>query len=509
MGVLWRLRCLLPGLNVRHTSLRFRRKAALRAASGESSPTASSPSSVPSAGTGKIKRFTLVLLLGLTLSQIAPLALSPLAYARWERVVEVITMVCLSYIMISVGYEFELDKSNLRACRKDYLIACVAAALPWILVSIYLKLAFPGTLTWSFALLMGRFAAPTSAGILFSMLEAAGLKQTWLFAKARVLAIFDDLDTILLMIPLKMCLVGFKWELTFDAILVTALLGLTWFKLHAIRLPRTWGWTMFYGALITLAGELIEVVTHGRLNMEVLLPAFCLGCMIFTSYTGESGSEGRAAFEEMEAGAEKAKDYISTAFMLLVGLSMPSTFVATCQGACTPPVMAFHIFMVTLFMTLGKMFLVMCYKKEVKTRTRLALSLGMCPRGEVGAGIIAISLGLGVRGPAVTVAVLSLALNLLLSSLYIIGVIKLLGKNPEELAPPSEGSATATAAKGRMPRQRMVRTRGSLWPPTGFARPHRAAGLAAPPPARWHQQHFVRPLPHRLPPLLGPGLLGH
>ena len=41
------------------------------------------------------------------------------------------------------------------------------------------------------------------AGILFSMLEAAGMKETWLFQKARVLAIFDDLDTILLMVPLK------------------------------------------------------------------------------------------------------------------------------------------------------------------------------------------------------------------------------------------------------------------------------------------------------------------
>ena len=44
------------------------------------------------------------------------------------------------------------------------------------------------------------------------MLEAAGMKDTWLFRKARVLAIFDDLDTVLLMIPLKVVLVGFKWE---------------------------------------------------------------------------------------------------------------------------------------------------------------------------------------------------------------------------------------------------------------------------------------------------------
>ena len=31
---------------------------------------------------------------------------------------------------------------------------------------------------WKQALLAGRFAAPTSAGILFTMLEAAGMKQS-------------------------------------------------------------------------------------------------------------------------------------------------------------------------------------------------------------------------------------------------------------------------------------------------------------------------------------------
>jgi len=62
------------------------------------------------------------------------------------------------------------------------------------------------------ALLVGRFAAPTSAGILFAMLSAAGLGMAWLFNKARILAIFDDLDTTLLMIPLQMMYVGFSVE---------------------------------------------------------------------------------------------------------------------------------------------------------------------------------------------------------------------------------------------------------------------------------------------------------
>jgi hypothetical protein len=33
------------------------------------------------------------------------------------------------------------------------------------------------------------------------------------FRKARVLAIFDDLDTVLLMIPLKMMIVGLRWQM--------------------------------------------------------------------------------------------------------------------------------------------------------------------------------------------------------------------------------------------------------------------------------------------------------
>lgn len=55
--------------------------------------------------------------------------------------------------------------------------------------------------------------APTSAGILFTMLAAAGLRREWIYKKTQVLAIFDDLDTILLMIPLQIFMIGFKWQL--------------------------------------------------------------------------------------------------------------------------------------------------------------------------------------------------------------------------------------------------------------------------------------------------------
>ena len=52
------------------------------------------------------------------------------------------------------------------------------------------------------ALPAGRFAAPTSAGVFFAMPASAGLSATWLFTQARILVMFDDLDTVLPMIPL-------------------------------------------------------------------------------------------------------------------------------------------------------------------------------------------------------------------------------------------------------------------------------------------------------------------
>ena len=109
----------------------------------------------------------------------------------------------------SIGYEFEIDKSNLRQYGWDYVVAMSAAAFPWIFASAYFVFVLlpPETWglgqTWKESLLAGRFAASTSAGVKLAMLAAAGLSITWMFRKVRILTIFDDVDTILLMIPLK------------------------------------------------------------------------------------------------------------------------------------------------------------------------------------------------------------------------------------------------------------------------------------------------------------------
>lgn len=389
--------------------------------------------------------YTVMLLAGLAFSQLAAAKMSHAAYSQFGKIVGLATMFCLSFLMVHVGNEFVLEKSNLKGYAKDYAVAMSAAGLPWLFVACWLVFALPGSMAWGPALLMARFAAPTSAGILFSMLEAAGFKETWLFKKARVLAIFDDLDTILLMIPLKMFLVGFKWELAFDAVFVSCCLVFAWKKLHRIRLPSSWNWTMLYAALVTALCEGMYFLTSGRVHVEVLLPAFALGCMTRMCMPEDEWCEILDEAEE-----EKVKNMVSTGFMLLVGLSMPSLFSA--GGAqMSSLAIAGHVLAVSILMVVGKMMLLFCYKDEADLRTRLALSLGMCPRGEVGAGVIAISLGLGMRGTPVTIAVLSLAVNLLLSSGFIMAIDRLMRSSRPLAAEASTSSSSSSTSTASLP----------------------------------------------------------
>jgi len=69
-----------------------------------------------------------------------------------------------------------------------------------------------------------------------------------------------------------------------------------------------------------------------------------------------------------------------------------------------------------------------CDRKEAHRLERLALAIGMWPRGEVGAGILVVSLSYGIGGPVLTVAILSLALNLLLTGVFIVIVKRLLAR---------------------------------------------------------------------------------
>jgi len=386
----------------------------------------------------KVLLFSVLLIVGLIISQFMDKLTGDSKTAT--EIVRILTMIMLGFIMIHVGYEFEIDRSRLGSYGFDYLVAATAAAFPWIFCALYFVLAFNDPSEWgSFeswqeALLAGRFAAPTSAGVLFSMLAAAGLSATWYFKKVRILAIFDDLDTVLLMIPLKMMIVGLRWQLGVVVIIMAVMLWLGWRYLHRIRIPVTWPWVLSYAIGIALVSEVIyrisilfdDVVT---LHIEVLLPAFVLGCvMARPSGHDPHNDDSREGHQEGPESPreQKVATIISAAFMVLVGLSMPAIMLA---GASWQSI-AWHVLIVTLLANLGKMFPLFVYRREAHWKERLAIAIGMWPRGEVGAGVLIISLSYGISGMMVTVAALSLALNLLLTGVFIVMVKKLLASAP-------------------------------------------------------------------------------
>lgn len=386
----------------------------------------------------KVLLFSLLLVAGLVVSQFMDTLTGGSVFAA--EVVRILTMIMLGFIMIHVGYEFEIDRSRLKSYGFDYLIAATAAALPWIFCSVYFVFAFYESSqwglfnTWTQALLAGRFAAPTSAGVLFSMLAAAGLSATWYFKKVRILAIFDDLDTVLLMIPLKMLIVGLRWQLAVVVIIMVIQLWLAWKYLHKIKIPVTWPWVLGYATAISLLSEIIYETSKMfndvvPIHIEILLPAFVLGCVMarpagqdpHNDDMREGHQEGPESPDE-----QKASTIISAAFMVLVGLSMP----AISLGSGNWSWIAMHVLAITALSNIGKMFPLFVYRKEAHWKERLAISVGMWPRGEVGAGVLIISLGYGIGGDMVTVAALSLALNLLLTGVFIIIVKRLLGSAP-------------------------------------------------------------------------------
>jgi Na+:H+ antiporter len=399
----------------------------------------------------KVLAYSLLLVFGVVGSQFLP-GLFGSAYGIVSHIVTFLTMAGLSFIMIHVGYEFEIDKSNLRQYGWDYVVAMTAAAFPWIFVTAYFLFvmlppdAWQNFDAWKETLIAGRFAAPTSAGVLFSMLAAAGLSATWLFKKARILAIFDDLDTVLLMIPLKMMMVGLAWQLGAIVAFMALLLWIGWKWMHDLAIPTTWKWVLSYALGITAISEVIYYATGVLddtlpIHIEVLLPAFVLGMVMKipagTNPHVDDEREGHQEGPEAE-NEQRVSGIISGVFMVLVGLSMPSIIgggqavgealksVTGSQPMIGWGTIAIHVLVVTVISNIGKMFPAFVYRKEAHWRERLAVAIGMWPRGEVGAGILILSISYGLGGPVVTVAMISLALNLVLTGVFIMIVKKLL-----------------------------------------------------------------------------------
>ena len=97
----------------------------------------------------KVLSFSSLLMLGLILSQILPGVLGTEVYGELKHIVEIMLGVCLAFIMINVGREFEIDKRNVGVYAKDYLIAMFAAAMPWLLIALYYIFVLMPSAWWS------------------------------------------------------------------------------------------------------------------------------------------------------------------------------------------------------------------------------------------------------------------------------------------------------------------------------------------------------------------------
>jgi Na+:H+ antiporter len=371
----------------------------------------------------RILIYSLLLIAGMGLSQLA------FVDAFRDRI-STLTLIFLAYIMVEVGMEFDIDKSRLRAYAVDYGVAMSAAAIPWLCAAVYFWWFF--SLGMKQAMLVGGFAAPTSAGILFTMLAAAGLAGSWLYKKARVLAIFDDLDTVLLMIPLKMMLIGFAPKLLILVVAVFSLLAAAYFCIHWLRVPTSNAWVALYALSVWIVSFAFEYVTE--LHLDVLVPAFALGCIIKSDHLHGSAEYG-AANERVSRQDPKWQallDWgIKGGFMLLAGMALPPLQL----GGMGLGAVIVHVILITLLSNIGKCVPLAAYTTEATARERLALCVGMFPRGEVGIGVLLVSLEIfrqqnlvGLPGvqESMTIGGLSLALNLALTGVFIMVVIRLL-----------------------------------------------------------------------------------
>lgn len=383
----------------------------------------------------KVLSFSVFLLVGLAVSQVLPFIAGD-ATRSVKVVTDIFLYICLAFIMINVGREFEIDKSRWKSYALDYFVAMVAAAMPWLLIALYyIFVLFPSTQwgsgdLWKEMLLISRFAAPTSAGILFTMLAALKLKSSWMYKKIQVLAIFDDLDTILLMIPLQVFMIGMKWQMAVILTVVIFLLVFGWKQMGRYGMRQDWKAILGYSVIVIVFTQGIYHVSeyflgpHEGIHIEVLLPAFVLG-MVMKPQHIESRIE------------EKVSTAISYFFMFLVGVSMPQFIGLDMNSQPANPdsvtaslpmmswgMIAVHVVVVSLLSNIGKL-MPLAFYRDRKFSERLALSIGMFTRGEVGAGVIFIAISYNLGGPLLLISVLTIVLNLILTSGFVMLVKKL------------------------------------------------------------------------------------
>ena len=224
-------------------------------------------------------------------------------------------------------------------------------------------------------------------------------------------------------------MIGPRWQLLVIIFIVFLLLSFGWKKLSKYNMRQDWKAILFYSVLVFAATQSLYLITKNlygedaSIHIEVLLPAFVLGMVM-------KHKDIDTVWER------KASTGISFIFMFLVGMSMPplqgislpgNTGVASVTGSQEMMPWALiivHVVIVSLLSNVGKLFPVFFYRDR-KLSERLALSIGMFTRGEVGAGVIFIALGYNLGGPALVISVLTIVLNLILTGIFVLWVKKL------------------------------------------------------------------------------------
>jgi len=362
--------------------------------------------------------------------------------------------IALSYIIVHVGLDFEIVRWRLPTYALDYFVATTAAVIPLFMIFGYLKYVVGShslppmwfveqPLGVSQGLLLSVFSAPTSAGMLISMMEAADLKATWLFKKASMLAILDDIDSLVFIAFMRILAIGSGYDLRhFGPVIVTVgLLTIAWFNMHKFVIPHSWPWVLMYAFIIGTALWLLEGLTREYPNctyifvIAVLIPSFTLGCITYDPKMETSQSYKHIEIELTEEFIER-QEYIDShapcmetfmgcAFMFFVGLSMPGL---TALHGMTVTAVIFHVTAINLLMLLGKLVICLFYASETNKTDRYALGLAMCPRGEIGASVIIITiqtLSGRINAAYLGIVVLSVIMNLVLSCGLIVYVKKL------------------------------------------------------------------------------------
>ena len=229
------------------------------------------------------------------------------------------------------------------------------------------------------------------------------------------------------MIPLQIMMVGLRWQLIIIVLVVFVLLSIGWKQLGKYNWRQDWKAIFFYSVAVFAVTQLVYMVSkyfygdEGSIHIEVLLPAFVLGMVM--------------KHKEIDTPLEhKVSTGVSFLFMFLVGMSMPlfvgvdfsethsgTHSITGSQEMMSWGMIIYHVVIVSLLSNVGKLFPVLFYRDR-KLSERLALSIGMFTRGEVGAGIIFIALGYNLGGPALVISVLTLVLNLILTSIFVLWV---------------------------------------------------------------------------------------